>query len=286
MRKISDSTINLYEKNLERLQKKGFDYKNVKDANEFVTSLLQEERMGEGNVKNYLCSIVWYYRNNNIDENINVFIDKINEISKNISEKYDTNLMTEKEIECYLEWEEILKIFQILYKNRNNSQTAFKKCIAVSVYVLFPPRRIKDYSDMIAIKNRIDIIDDKKNYYISSDKKFVFASYKTASNYGTKEFDVPQELCDLLNEYINKYDLLNKEIIGLGESELSKKIKNIFTSMSGKGATVTTLRHSYINHMSKNGFLDSTYNKKELASKMAHNHATQQDLYRKIIVKE
>lgn len=286
MKKLSESTIELYEKNLERLQKKGFDYKSVKDAEKFITLLSQEENINEGTLKNYLCSIVWYYRQNNISENINTFITKINEISKSVSEKYDTNLMTEKETECYLEWEEIKKIYHCLHKNRNNSQNAFKKCISVSLYVLFPPRRIKDYSNMITVKNKSDIFDDDKNYYVMSDKKFIFASYKTVNKYGIKEFDVPQDLCDLLNEYINKYNLLNKEIIGMEESDFSKKIKKIFLSLSGKSTTVNTLRHSYINYMTKNGFIDSTYDRKQLADKMGHDHTTQQDLYRKIIEKK
>ena len=52
--------------------------------------------------------------------------------------------------------------------------------------------------------------------------------------------------------------------------------------MTGKKVSVNTMRHSYISHMQKMGFLSTTKDKKILAETMGQSHHTQQDIYVKI----
>jgi hypothetical protein len=94
---------------------------------------------------------------------------------------------------------------------------------------------------------------------------------------------VPEKLSELLDEYIKKYNLIDKKLIGMRNNDFSEKIKNIFLQETNKGATVNTIRHSYINYMSENKKIETTEEKKILSSMMAHSHITQQDVYKKKI---
>jgi hypothetical protein len=281
MDKLSEKTILLYENNIERLDREQIDYKNINKIDDFV-NILQKKSTNENTIRIYLCSVLYYYKKYNLqNEIITLLTKKISELAKKDHEKYDENVMSEKEKECYLDWNEIVSIFEKLYSFRNCSHTAFKKCITIGVYVLFPPRRIQDYCYMKIVKNNLDV-NETENFYVMNEKMFIFSRYKNAKIYGTQKFNIDQRLSDLLDEYINKYNLVNKELIPLSESDLSTKIKRIFYGMSGKGATVNTLRHSFINYMTSNNMIDTTHDRKILASQMGHSHHMQQDLYRKI----
>jgi len=275
---MEKSTIITYEKALERLIKMEIDYK---DTNNLIERL-KKKRINKSNMRLYLSAILWYYKINNINrqyfENIRVEISNIN---KEIMDQYGLNKLNDKEKEIYLEWGEIVNMYNKLYVNRTKSLTQFKKCITIGLYVKFPPRRIKDYNRMIAIQTE-DNVNNNKNYYIISSGMFIFNNYKTKKKYGSQRFPVPIELRNLLDEYIEKYKLHDKEIINLSENDLSEKIKRIIKGNTGKGATVNTLRHSYISYMNNTGQINSTNNKKNLASMMGHSHIVQQDVYVKL----
>ena len=98
-------------------------------------------------------------------------------------------------------------------------------------------------------------IDEKINYYIKSEKLFVFNNYKTSHLYGSQEIDVRNELYDI----ITKYTTLNEIRLGDGflgftdVSQLKKYIGDVFLEIMGKRITPNILRHAWSMDRDKQG---------------------------------
>jgi hypothetical protein len=281
MKELSSATKKLYRECLNRLEKNNIKYKNINDGKDLIKELyLINKDNSISYTRLYLTSILWYHRmNGTINDKTKILTEEIFSINKKISYEYDLNELSENEYEKYLEWDEIVDVFDKLYNKRNTSKVQFKKCLTIGLYVLFPPRRVKDYSGMIILESENDMVKKDCNYYIISNKKFFFGDYKMSGTYGVQQFDVPENLSNLLEEYINKFNLTGKKLLDQSACDLSEKIKRIFTGQTGKGATVNTMRHSYISYMSSTNQLNNTLKKKELALKMGHSHIIQQDIY-------
>ncbi len=279
---LTQSTIDTYKSNISRLDKYLINYKNFSDPNELIDTIYKIGDISDATVKNYLTAVMWYYKTNDLsNDGLSILSKKISDINKEKVRYYDKNKMTEKEENKHLDWNEINTVYNKLYSQRNNSATAFKKCITIALYVLFPPRRLKDYSNMCCV-DKVNNISENCNCYVMEEKKFIFCEYKTSKMLGRQVVEISNDLDNLLKEYVHKFSLIGKEILGCYESDLSNKIKRIFTKYTGKPATVNTLRHSYIIHQSKNGHLETTEDKKKLAYNMAHSHTAQQDVYLKV----
>jgi integrase len=283
MEQKDSSTIKLYKNCIKKLDDLNINYKNNININQLENDIKNiksksDKYIDTGRVRSYMNAVLWYFKQNKLDENIiNELKSRIKDKRTNDEQKYDENKLNDKEKNVFLSWDLILNAYQSLYEKRLNSLNDFKRCITIGLYVLFPPRRIRDYSNMIVKKNTDDI-DDENNYYIIFPPLFIFNDFKTKKRC-EKIFDVSFELSKLLNEYIETYDLYDKKLIGLTENELSDKIKRIMDKLTNKSASINTFRHSYISYMQSNGNLKTTTQKKELASKMGHSHHTQQDIY-------
>ena len=72
-----------------------------------------------------------------------------------------------------------------------------KDKVLLSLFTLFPPRRCEDYANMWVSSEPNDLT---KNYYTG--EKFIFNDYKTAFTYRQQSFLVPEDLKDLLSEYL------------------------------------------------------------------------------------
>lgn len=283
MTQLSKSTINIYTQNIQRLEQYNINFKNITNVDHFVDSLRNIKNITDSGIRTYLCAVLWYLKQHNVQHDaIQPISQKISSISQSYTEKYDKNILSDKEKSSYLDWQQILNVFDTLYSKRLHSQTAFKKCISLAFYVLFPPRRILDYSNMIAVQN-LSNTNDAQNFFVIDQQLFIFSNYKNSKVYGQQTFNVPHKLYSLLLDYTTKYNLLNKPLIGSSESQLSNKIIHIFLSHTNTPASVNTLRHSFINFMSQSKLLESTEQRKLLALQMGHSHHIQQDLYRKSI---
>ena len=147
-------------------------------------------------------------------------------------------------------WSEIVEIFDKLPDKHKK---------IVWPYVLFPPRRNKDYMLMKVEKTK----DGEFNYLWKN--KFTFNNYKTFGSYGKQEFKVQTP------DYVPKSGwLLGKKY---SQSNLSNAVKRIL------GYTINDLRHIYIseNINKKDVTLGE---KRKIAEKMAHSIGTQQEYIR------
>lgn len=276
---LSDKTIFNYQFSLKKISDHGIDYNNVTDLSDLKNKIQNINAISDNNLMLYYSALLWHFKQNNLfnDQQTKIFSDEIKFLKNKIKLKYHDNKLSFKEKQVYLEWNDIQNAFHLLYQNRLKNFTSMKNCICIALYVLFPPRRLVDYSKMI-VKSNTDDINHHDNFYIINPPLFIFNQFKT-KNKCDKIFDVPANLQLLLNEYIYKFNIIDKNLLDINENALSSKIKKIMFDLTGKKASINTFRHSYISYMQNNGFINSTKLKKELAAKMGHNFHTQQEIY-------
>ena len=168
------------------------------------------------------------------------------------NEKLKSQNKTEKQEKNWMSWEEVMgrhkslsKELSPLLKKDNPSPKDLLRLvdlILLSVFVLIPPRRSQDYTELKL--RSYDINED--NYFDSKRKAFVFNKYKTKKTYGQQIVHLPTNLLKLINRWskINPHDHLLFDSKGgpLSPSRLTIKLNNIF----GKNISSSMLRHIYI----------------------------------------
>lgn len=170
-----------------------------------------------------------------------------------VKQENHLNSKNEKQKQNWISQEEVLDLFSkyeksvlpLFSKAKNSSLTKsefmrLNEFITLALYVLNPPRRILDYTEM-KIKN----INSKEDNYIKG-KKFVFNRYKTQKAYGTQDVEISPKLLKYLKLWmkINPTDYLLTDTRNnkLSQPQLTLRLNNIF----GRNVSVNMLRHIFI----------------------------------------
>lgn len=140
------------------------------------------------------------------------------------------------------------------------------------IYTELPPRRLLDYQEF---KIGGEINPDTDNYWDKKKKQFVFNNYKTRATYGTQKITIPT----FLNTILGKYQKVVGDWLlgegGMSKTMLNRRIQKVF----GSGASVNTLRHSYITSVVLKD-MPRIKELKQIASEMGHS-LEEQMLYKK-----
>lgn len=187
------------------------------------------------------------------------------------------NQITDKDV--IMDWDEV----QTRFKNAVFASPEDRAILAL--YVLTPPRRIKDYTQMLVVQKGMDT-DPSFNYLVIGDRLyFVFNQYKTSRHYGSTTEPLPNALAIALVPHLENVEfgdfLFEHKAYegGYSEPEFSRRVSNLTEKYLGKRMSVNNLRHSIISSMHK---ADTTSAQKAtLAKKMGHS-TSEADLYRKI----
>lgn len=172
-------------------------------------------------------------------------------------------------------WGDFNPLFQLDSLNQAEF-VVLRDLVLAAMYMLIPPRRIKDYTDF-KIKN----INKSLDNYLQDGKKpvLVFNSYKTAKFYGAQEVEVPSNLYHILKRWMKlnpgEYLFSNTDGSPLKQAQVTTILNKIF----GPGASVNTLRHSYISAFLRDS--PKLTDMENLAQAMGHN-VDQQQLYRRL----
>ena len=268
VKKISDSSINVYIGNLKKLNggKPFGDFSFLEN----VQSVLEKiSKYKDTTKKNYLVSIVSVLSlfpevpllKSLHDKYYSLMLNKKEEL-----EKADTGEMSEKQAENWINWDEVKAKYDELkkevdgfYKKKTITDDQYGILLAyaiLSLYVLVPPRRNKDYQLMNVVDVFSSDLDKNYNYYNLAGKRFVFNNYKTAKKYGRFDFSVPAALQKALAKYLkhrasrlpvddsdNKPLLLKADGTGLSRSnDITKLLNKVF----GKSIGSSMLRHIFI----------------------------------------
>jgi len=238
---ISESSKKLYLSNLKRLND-GVDPSNYKFLENTKSIEEKIEKYSRNTKRTYYISIINY-----LPEKSKVrkfYYDKMMEINKSTrdntdkSDKQKANWMTQKEV---LEIYEKLKLEATPLMKKDPTNDAVLKYIVLSLYVLQPPRRSVDYTNMYVVP-MYSSQDKTHNYLSLKDKTFYFNVYKTSSTYSTQEVKVNDTLFKIVKQYCKDGLLLKKN----GKPLTSPQMTHLLNSIFGKKISVSMLRSIYL----------------------------------------
>lgn len=186
-------------------------------------------------------------------------MDTVKELMLKDANEYNSNLRnqekTEKQKNNWMEWEDIKKIYEDLYKRNFPllKKKALKKSewmdvlnlTLLSLYVLQAPRRSQDYT-LMKIRN---YDPEQDNFY--NKKNFTFQKYKTSKKYGEQTVKVSPRLNTILKLWykLNPHDYLLATYGGkpLSVSRVALLLNRIFE----KNISTSMIRHVYLSSLYK-----------------------------------
>ncbi len=305
---IKASTLLNYEQKLNKLLKHDIIINPLTlSTDELCETITTQFKITPETLKTYLSGIMYYSKTNNIN------IDKLPEISEKIKsinisngDYYRENILSQKEIDNFITWDNVISIHNDLTKQYNLDKNNFQLhtyYLMLSYYIYMPPRRILDYSALyydnsqeldftkvVAINGKIPKIKDPfrpkddKNYYTVKDGigYFIFNNYKTNDKYSSQYFEIHPEIHNILQNYIEQNNIQQgSSILNITSAKFSSKLENIFKCYVNKSLGASGLRHIYIINKTNSGELNIGSVKDKLAYMMAHSPTTQQNYYKK-----
>lgn len=268
----NSKTIKKYEQAYTRLLKKGFEKTMTYEQ---IINTLNKFDIKDSSKLNYVKCI--YFKNkidpfltDDIKTKMDMYMKNINNVQL---ERQGQGILTEHQKNNYIEWEKIINLYNTIQDEKDKT--------IISLYVLFPPRRLLDFANMYVVKRNYKL-DETKNYYIRLKNRsyFIFNEYKTKNKYGQQKFLVPKNLSNILNQYIDKYNIQYKSsLFGYTQSNFGQVIRNIFYKISKKYISVNLMRHAYITYMTNNNLLKTKNDRDIVSKKMSHSILTQLSYY-------
>lgn len=175
-------------------------------------------------------------------------------------------------------WDTIMKRMEEHNKTANAADLDY---VVPNLYTMFPPRRNLDYTEM-----KIGEPMNKEFNYLF-EKKFIFNRYKTDGVYRQQVFDVPEDLMEVLNKWIEatgKKDgdyLLTKtsRYSNIGDKLRSDDITDVLHRVFDKGISTQILRHMFVDKYNTPEREKVIHEMLGDAEKMAHSIGTQQGVY-------
>lgn len=219
------------------------------------------------------------------------YLDKTMTNSREIKKELDTNEKTERQKDSIVPLKDIITVRNTLKKKFDDANEIDGKLwdmymgyILLCLYTMIPPRRNRDYSEMWFCFDEPKTIDKTKNYYVASSHKFIFNNYKTATTYGEQRLDVPSDLANILNEYIDMYQRVIERddfttanefplLVHFNGTRIHEinGITRLLNKVLGKKIGSSALRHIYVTDK----FAPELEEMKATAKAMAHDMDTQ-----------
>lgn len=266
---LSDSSINMYVKNL-RLLNNGNKIENLSFLVDKDNILDKLKNYADNTKRNYLISIVSVLRqfkdkHKNINDLYNDYYKLMLKQHEHIKSK-PVNEMTESQKKNWIDWKDVQDIYKKLevqvneIKNQDKLTTKeyviLLQYVVLSLYVLIPPRRSKDYYLMNIVFEYKNDLSKEFNYLDWSNKKFYFNNYKTSKTYEQQIIDVPKSLMDVFDVYIKFHPELKGKVDknvdtrllvnNLSKSLSAVKIKDVLNSIFNKNISSSMLRHIFL----------------------------------------
>jgi len=221
---ISQGSLNLYMNNLLRLNNNE-PIKNLNFLKDYKEILEKIKDKSENTQRTYLISIVSLLKELKeqtkykklYDIYYKYLIDSNNKL-KNNTEKSD------KQVENWISQDEVNNIYNtlkteaepLLLSNRKKNASdkdwdIIIKWFILGLYTEQPPRRNKDYIEMMLVKTFSPDYDKQFNYYSLDDNTFHFNNFKTQKTYKLQEIKANDNIISNMNKYLLNHPL-RKEI--------------------------------------------------------------------------
>jgi hypothetical protein len=289
-KQISESSLNLYLKNIIRLND-GEEIKNFNFLKNTTTILDKIKDYKPNTRRTYLISIVSLLKQ---EPKFASLYDKYYKVLMEYNKDLKTNNdKSEKQTENWITQEEVLNkqkelmgvITEIKKKITMAQYYKLLNLVVLSLYTLQAPRRNLDYLKMCVINKYSPELSTVNNYLDLSSSTFIFRNFKTKKTYLDQVIPVSPELMAILKIYLKnhplKKDMKGKFCIPLlvdleGDSfNNSNEITRILNKIFGKKIGSSMLRNIYLTSKYSNNLK----NLQDDADKMGTSTSTAQNQY-------
>jgi integrase len=222
-RELSENSINLYLRNLERLNNNK-PLKNLTFLSKIDDVKERLKDYKENTQRVFLISIVSTLNavkdsNKRLQKTYKTYYDMMNDLNKHLREQ-PTEKKSDSQEQNWLSWEEVRdKYNEIASKVPTDKKELSEKeyeallqCVIMSLYIELPPRRNQDYGKMMVVKSVTDGMSKDVNYLDLDKKEFVFNVYKTAKKYGQQTVSIPEKLMDTIILYLKSHPIIRGKI--------------------------------------------------------------------------
>lgn len=281
---IPPKTLATYHSSLKRLTDSGIDYESLESPELLIKNISnlrlisgknKDSLIKDTTIKTYIVSIIWFHRQKELTDQRLIFIkvlqQAMNRLGNSIQKKSSSRELVGTQIQNYLSWDDIVRKYESI------QDVSSVEYVVASLYVCYPPRRLKDYA-LMYLEQDLEKTFDNFNYYCNPNPDssyFIFNDYKTKKAYGRQVFKVPIKLHKIISNYIDKAKP-TKSLLSMNESQIRNTLNTVFS----KQVSVDILRHSFITHMALTGMFYDLEVREKVAQIMAHSLHTQED-YRK-----
>jgi integrase len=286
---LTPSTINLYIRNLEKLN----DKEPIKNFNflkkvDVIKNKLDEYK--NNTQRSYYISIVSALKTDDKYKSLYNKYYKIMIAKKKEIDEIPTTTMNDNQKENWISWDEVITIYNNLLNKVADLPKKIKTekqynilldLVILSLYTNIEPRRNKDFQMMNIIKG-YTMDDPKINYYNVDDNELVFNVYKSMKKHGHQKIEIPDNLKEVINIYIKNHPLIDKQkkfnvpfLVHYNGEPLNKinSITNILNRIFNKKLGSSMLRHIYLTYR----FGDTYKEMQQVADNMGHTISTQKD---------
>ena len=259
---LSDKSINTYASVLKTIMK-NLEFDDVKQLDNDKKVLEYLKEMKPNTRKTRLSALFVLTENEAYKKHM---LEDVNAYNNSMK----SQVKNDKEIENWITKDELFEIYNVLKKDTNvlfrkkNKTMAdlqdIQSFVMLSLFVLLPPRRALDYSEM-KIKN----IDKKSDNYIKGNN-LVFNIYKTSKQKGQQVLNIPKELKSILNKWVKINDTDYLLFDNKGNKLTSVKINQRFKKLFGKSFSVNMFRKLYLSDKYADTMKDMKSMEKDMVS--------------------
>jgi hypothetical protein len=248
-RKITQSSLNLYERNIKRLVRESqSEDPDVFTSDETIAKLLCQSN---NTLANYLATVLVVLglnkvKNKNRIEQINARLKDVNKSIKNGAMKKDLEIV---------KWQTIVDLAENyrnkFFKTKQNKQEA-SESLLINFYTLFPPQRSEVFSGLKVLVSKAEPTDTENNYLWQKNKTsfyIVLNKYKTVNKHGKiVEQITDKTLVKMIQKFITDFNpifLFENDKGTLKPSDISRVLCKI-TKPIGDCLSSSNFRHIYL----------------------------------------
>lgn len=276
-RPLAATSLKKYEQAIARL--KDVDLKKPQEFFDYV----KEKALGESAEKQHLSAIKWYL----IKENIAVPDEYQRRIDELYGRQNDQDVKQElkpKLLERFVSYDKLMEAQKKLADNTEKTEKQWVDYVVSSLYTLNPPIR-NDFGDMKVFKRR-DTRRKGNELIWNKSPVIIMREYKTNGSHGAVELPISKPLQKVIAEWFSHLGVLPSYVLGTKYNDTAslKLIASAFGT-TRKFVGIDNLRHAYIQHHLPE-IATNTEKRRNLADRMLHSVATQQNYFSQNIPQE
>lgn len=303
MKELSDSTIKIYEGNLNSIAKainvsrdakELWIQKNTKQIMDYIKT-----KSNNHTQKNLYSAIIAIGKRKKLpDKVLKPFEDEMYGSAVEIEQQYETNEMSDRQKENWISSSELAKKINELKSDLSptiDSYAKYKKLMIYLILLIHSKYPLRNDLHLAKIYHDKDFVSTKAsadyNYIIIGNKpRIILNVYKTAKDYGSKIIELDKECNDELLKYYDEITAFSSNNFFLVKKEEDEHIGRtqfiawFQSAFPGKKIGSTMIRQMAVSELYK---VEPEQFKKEqqLASVMGHSMATQKLKYAKVLPK-